>query len=362
MNVLILTCSTGGGHNSAAGAIAKEMGKRGIPHRIKNALEFVPRPKQEILEKGHSFLYRHAPNVFGKAYEKAEQFEKHSAMYYDYALHAPSIAKYIKRQKFDVVICVHEFPALMLTAARKHFSLNVKLYFVVTDYTFSPGLEETELDAFFIPFGFSELYKNKGLPEERLVETGIPVDVSCYNHPLKSDIRNALCIREDKTLILIAAGSIGCGPIEEIVDEVIKKRDKDTVIAVLCGKNKSLLRELTAKVKDASLIPMGFIDNVIDWIAAADVFVTKAGGLSTTEAATVGIPIVLMNAVPGLEIHNLKYFVNNGCACTAKTVSGICDAIEAAIINADEYISNQRCLFSSNSVQEIVNYVLSDSR
>lgn len=359
MNVLILSCNTGGGHNTAAKALYGEFEKRGIDVRIKDAMDFVPKPKRDIVEKGHGFLYRHAPKMFGKAYEKTEQMDKHAALYFDYAQHALSASKYIRRYRYDTVICVHEFPALMLTAARKYLGLDIELYFVATDYSFAPGLEETFMDAWFVPHGFKEVFKEKGLPENRIAETGIPVNSACYERRRKADVRRSLCVRDDRELILIAAGSIGCGPIKEIVEEMRRRKGSDAIIAVLCGKNRTLLKKLSAEVKDASLIPMGFVDNVIDWLFASDVFISKAGGLSTTEAATVGIPVILMNAIPGLEIHNLDYFVGNGCACTAETVQEICEAADMAVNNVDRYISNQRRLFSVNSVRMIADYTVS---
>ena len=359
MKVLILSCNTGGGHNSAARAISAELEGRGIYSHIKNAMEFVPKAKQDFIEKGHSFMYKYAPDIYGRVYERTEQLERHRMLYIDYAQFALPLAQYIKRRGYDTVICVHEFPAFMLTAARKLFGLKVKQYFVATDYALTPGIEETLMDAWFVPKGFAAEYAGAGLPEDRIFETGIPVDSVFYSHPDRDDVRRRLGLRDDLPVIIVAAGSIGCGPIEELVDELRKRKGTDAVIAVMCGKNRSLLRAFMYGRSDAFLIPLGFVDNVPDWFAAGDVLITKPGGLSTTEAASAGIPMVFMNAVPGLETHNLEYFTSHGCGCYAVGVSELCDGVDIAYAKRKTYLKNQKKLFSSNSVRELTDTVIS---
>ncbi len=86
------------------------------------------------------------------------------------------------------------------------------------------------------------------------------------------------------------------------------------VLVAICGNNRTLERNLRALIHTPRLQVLGFTDRMSDYMDAADLFITKPGGLSTTEAATKGLPLVLFNAVPGCETRNLEFLLSIGCA------------------------------------------------
>lgn len=361
MKVLILTCNTGGGHNAAAKAISKELTRRNIENEVKDALEFVPRTKKELIENGHSIVYKYAPNLFGEGYEFLDKQPHNHLLYMDFSRYALFISNYIAKHQFDTAVCVHEFPAIMLSNARNLYQIEIKQYFVATDYTCSPGVNDLTMDKWFIPFGLKNEFAEKGIDAEKIVETGIPVDSLNYEKIDKIEARRALGIREDIPLVLISAGTFGCGPVKEIAEELRKLGNEKAGIVILCGRNKSLLKDLAIEIEDGLFFPVGFTDKVRLWMAAADVLITKAGGLSTTEAASLGLPMVFINAIPGLETHNLNFFVNNGCGLTSDDVGEICRLAKELYENDEkalEIIENQRKLFSINSVKLLVDNII----
>jgi len=298
------------------------------------------------------------PELYGKAYEKTEKSDSHKLLYFDYARYAPRLVRYIKERGYDVVFCVHEFPAIMLSAVRKHQKLDIRQYFVATDYTFTPGLEMTEMDGWFVPQGLKADFAANGIPGDKIFEAGIPVDPVFCNNISKQDARKKLGVRDDMEVILLAAGSIGCGPIKDLAENLHKRGNGKTVTVVICGNNKKLQKELAANVKDALCISLGFVDNISDWLAAADVLITKPGGLSVTEAATTGIPMVLVDAVPGLETHNRNYLTKYGCAYTADTTEGLLDMTEQALLDGKLMVSAQRSVFRENAVCKMIDTIV----
>ena len=359
MKILVLSCNTGGGHNAAARAIKRELNERGDECVIRNALDFTPRIKQVITEEGHSIFYKWMPELYGESYNKISKKKKHPLLYLDYARFAPEIAVYINENHFDAVICVHVFPAMMLSAWTKLLSVRAKRYFVATDYSVAPCLEGTHMDAYFVPNGCGEIFRKK-LPKAKIVETGIPIDSRYYDNISQSDARKALGLRDDESLVVIGAGSIGCGPIQEIAERIKLDSEDSTYVAVLCGNNNKLREELSENTVDARFLAIGFTDNVRYWTKAADVFISKAGGLSTTEIASAGVPLILMDAVPGLEQINLDTFVAWGCAATASTTEGICN-LAREFCNKEELretmIDAQKKNFSTNAVKKLVDYI-----
>jgi len=361
MKVLILSANTGGGHNGAARAIGKELEVRGVQTVVKNGLDFVPAPKRGLIETGHSFMYRYAPELYGSTYERTEQQENHRLMYWDYAIYAPVLASYLAQERFDAIIAVHIFAAFMLTSARRTYLIDLPQYFVVTDYSVTPGVEETAMDGWFVPKGFRDDYAQRGIPKDRIFETGIPVDSDNYAPLDRIDARRILGLRDDLPLVLLGAGAIGCGPIKELALDLRERGAGRLCVAVLCGRNRTLLRELSQEADDALLLPLPFTNKVAQWMAAANVMILKPGGLSTTEAASQGLPMVLMDAVPGLETRNLDYFVEHGCALTASDTGGLCDLAMEICENAQlaqSLSTAQRELFSSNAVATLADVIL----
>ncbi|MBQ6586090.1 MAG: hypothetical protein IJH83_04710 [Coriobacteriales bacterium] len=361
MKILILSANTGGGHNGAARAIAEELEARGIQTTIKNGLDFVPAPMRSVLERGHSIMYRYAPDLYGTAYELTEQQEGHRLLYLDYAKYALPLVAFLTKEGFDAVVATHIFAAFMLTGARKLDLLASPAFFVNTDYSFTPGAEETAMDGWFVAKGFADEFAQRGIPRDRVFETGIPVDSANYNPLARDDARRVLGLRDDVKLVLLGAGAIGCGPIKELALQLRERGGGRVCVAVLTGRNRNLLRELSQEADDALLIPLPFTDKVTYWMAAADVMMLKAGGLSTTEAASRGLPMVLMDAVPGLETHNLDYFVGHGCAVTAQDQQGLCDLALRICDDpafAEGIRQQQRELFGANAVAKLVDIVL----
>jgi len=348
---------------SVAKALREELLAIKIGCEIKNALEFMPKAEKIFLEKGHSFVYRHSPKASGVGYKIEEKKRGSAAVDRSLARYSPRMVKYIKSNGFDIAICVHEFPGLMLTFARRGKQLDIKQYFVATDYTCSPGIEKMDMDAWFIPRGLSNEFCTAGIAPSLLYETGIPVASWCY-HPMdKKKAKEELGIRSDIPLVLIGAGSIGCGPLDELALAIKEKTAGKCTVAVLCGHNEKLLNKVSKHIEDEKLMAIPYTDKIRKWLCAADIFFTKAGGLSSTEAATIGLPIVFLNLIPGLEEHNLNYFVSRGCGVTSGDINGLCDTAKGLFFN--EGITNsvkkkQKEMFSDNATLKLINYILKE--
>jgi len=363
MKVLILSCSAGGGHNAAAKAIGEELTRLGIEYKVKNGLDFVPKFKKDFVEIGHTLAYKYIPKIYGILYVGFEKQKDHRSIYLEYSVYANKISRYIKKNGYDTAICVHEFPAFMLTAARRLKKLSIRQYFVSTDYSVAPGMELTDMDAYFVPADFKDAFLEK-VPGKAVVETGIPIAPVYYEKRDKAEIRSELGIPQDAKLALVSAGSIGCGPIRLVAEKLLAGGDENRRVAILCGNNHKLYKSLAAKNHGGCLIPLGFTNRVPEWMAAADIMISKAGGLSTTEAASAGIPLVLMDAVQGLEEKNLHYFVDNGLAVTGGNVNGIC-AVSEELLSSEEktkaLCSRQKEKFQENAVEKLCAHVVKEN-
>ena len=117
MKVLILSCNTGGGHNSAAAAISEYFEKMGSRCDIVNALDFLPKARAELISRGHVLAYKYAPKLYGAGYRIGERIPQ-SHLYEQNAKGADELCRKLFSGSYDVVISVHIFAAMMMTELR----------------------------------------------------------------------------------------------------------------------------------------------------------------------------------------------------------------------------------------------------
>ena len=359
MNILILSCNTGGGHNSAARSLKAEIEKRGHNAKIKNALDFAPKSKDIFITRSHELFYKYMPELYALGYRFEEEHSTFN-MYFEYSQYAPKVIKYLKSRDYDAVVSVHVFPALMMSKVRKS-GFYIPQYFVSTDYTCSPGVEWVVADSYFVPKELTREFVMHGIAEKAIIESGIPVDGRCYEQADKKALKKSFKIPESERLVLIGAGSIGCGPIKTIAEELKEKCGGDVNIRVLCGNNKLLYERLLEEADGERLAPVGYTDRMINWIKAADILVSKPGGLTSTEAASCRTPLFLIEAVPGLETHNMNYFVERNLARAEEGRGNVCEEIRSMLEDGemlDSISKSQRDWFSFNSAAVIADDIL----
>ena len=326
MKILILSCNTGGGHNSAAMAIKEYFDSREIFCEIKDALAFDSQLKSDIISKGHVLLYKRAPKLFGFGYLYAEKHPakpgRTSMIYAIVKRGAKALCEYLKENEIDAVISTHVFASMMLTEIRKNQLLDIKSYYASTDYTCHPGVEEIDVDAYFIAHqNLSPEYLKLGVAEEKLIPVGIPIKRAFYHSLSKEKAKKLLGLPLDKKVVLLMCGSMGCGPIYKLGKKVLNNLPQNAVLVVVCGSNEKLVKKFK-KIQSDQMHVVGFTDKMNLYMDASNVIITKPGGLSSTEAATKSIPMVLMNIVAGCETRNLDFLLNNGFAVSADTLDG----------------------------------------
>ena len=177
-----------------------------------------------------------------------------------------------------------------------------------------PFTEETRLDAYIIPAeDLAPDYVRCGLPPEKLHPFGIPTKRAFAGAMGKAEARARLRLDPQKKYILITGGSMGGGAIKETMDALIRgvRGRRDVALIVVCGSNRELYDNLVSQRPENTVV-VGYTDDMAAYMKAADIFVTKPGGLSSTEAAVCGIPILHTAGIPGCETCNAQYFEAHG--------------------------------------------------
>lgn len=376
MRILILSCNTGEGHNSTARAIREQAEKNGDTVDIINALSYWPSGTEKFLCEGQVFLYKNLPELFGAGYrffetvaektnEKREAGKK-QGQGLSLLVRGPAEKLYeeLSEGSYDAIISVHVFASLMLSEIRRRHGREQPVYFIATDYTCSPGAGFADYDYAIIPAPeLVEEFVSLGARRETLLPFGIPVNENFYHRTDKQKAKESLGLPADRRVVLLMSGSMGCGPIEKTVEAMLDMLPDDSVLAAVCGRNERLLVRLQKLAqKNRKLYPIGFTREIATYMDAAELIVTKAGGLSSTEAAVKHLPIVFIDAIPGLESHNRDFFEENGYAICGNSPEDIAGII-AELMNDPQRLATMRRkmerAFSHHSAREICDHVRS---
>lgn len=307
MRILLLSCDTGGGHNSAAAAIRDYCGLHNIECDTRDALLFVSKFHSVIVSKGHSFVYRHFPRLFGAGY-RYEETHPPRFIYKQMSWGAKKFAAFLGENHYDAIICTHIFGNMLVTEARKKYGITVPHYAIITDYSIYPGTDMVDSRRFFIAAEqLRDVHLRAGLTEDRIVASGIPVRNAFFDAPSQKEARANLHLPPNKKIVLLFSGSIGCGGLHRKAPLLEQQLPDDAHLVIICGHNKRLYRRLKKSCNPQTTV-VGFTDRVAEYMVASDLCITKPGGLSTTEMLVLGVPMVLMLAVPGCETRNLELF------------------------------------------------------
>ena len=352
MNVLILSCNTGGGHNSCAKAIAAELQSRGHACRIDDALAYVSEGTSRFVSNWHVRFYRYFPKLYNKGYAYAgshpASFDESSAASRLLRRGCQRLRRAISDGGFDAVISVHLFPALMLTFIQHSDPLPIKTLFVATDYTASPSCDRIRPDVCVIPdASLTDEFAAAGIRRETIAPCGIPVRAALYQKLPSAEAKKCIGIDPSHRHLLIMTGSMGCGPMEELTQLLANLLPASYDVSVACSNNEQLIRRMKrAFRKKPNIHICGYIDNISAMMDSADLFLTKPGGISTSEAMVKGLPMVLVNVVGGCETPNLEFFVSHGGAATADTPEAIAALCKRLLEHDEERLIMRQSLLA----------------
>ncbi len=366
MNVLILSCYTGEGHNSAAYAVKEALERNSIKCYIADPVLFKSKRAQKMVSSLYNGIIKNSPSTFGVIYKAGAIYDYTgitSPVYYANATYSQNLYDFIIANRFDAVISTHLYGMESLTAIKKRTKCDIPFYGVLTDYTVIPFIAETNLDCYFIPHSsLSRKLNKKGLPSDSLIPSGIPVSSKFNSELSKQQAKDILGVKKHKKIILAMSGGIAGGNFLKLCDELIKQADDSYHIFAFTGRNDALKDEIDSKHYNCSQITaVPFTKDINIYMKAADVLLTKPGGLSSTEAAVSNIPMVHVNAIPGCETYNAKFFSDQGMSYNAKNIT---DAVGQSLLiacdkeRADHMKNRQKAVINPYAANDIAERVM----
>jgi len=389
LNVLFLSSDTGGGHRASAEALGKQFQ---LHYPGTNFFLYDPWKLD-----GHT-IFKYAV----ESYKHLSSHPRQWRLFYHFGNMRPMmfvintlsrfsgrrISRRIESYNPDVVISVHPtmnyVPMKSTRKLSKKKSKYIPFYTVVTDFGsghshwFQYGVDKH----FVASEKIMRLGKRRGgLKDKDFIMRGLPIrnDFAVHAKAMgdkrsrqglayQKKIRKELKLKLDQKMVLVVGGGEGVGSLSNIVDALyvtLAKRGIDVTLAVVCGRNEKLRKELQSKDWDRVLekvkkskmkkfldfvsfgkrnkktdsVPqkdtvgkvevkaLGFVSNMASYMVASDVLVSKAGPGTIAEAASLGLPIMLTSFLPGQEAGNVELVLDGGFGDFCEDYVGIAEEV-----------------------------------
>jgi processive 1,2-diacylglycerol beta-glucosyltransferase len=292
-----------------------------------DALSFTNKLFRDFYSKLYLTLVKDAPTLLGWWYERSDEPWKTDKMrlLLD-RLNTRPLVRLIAKLQPDITVCTHFMPAEIISHLITQKKIQAKLSIVVTDFDFHAMWLSRAFHRYFVALDETKAYLTTlGLPPDRITVSGIPVDPAFAVPTVKADLRRKLGMAQDLPVILVSAGALGVNPAEQVVKSLRQLPQKAQVV-VVCGKKpeakERVMQELSRGDQGkVDFKVLGYVNEMPEWMGAADLLVSKPGGMTSAEAMAMGLPMVIYDPIPGQEERNSDQLLEKGVAIKCNEIS-----------------------------------------
>lgn len=393
MNILILSASTGGGHNRASNALKAYITSTDPDSKVRivDTLEYCSTMLNKTVTKGYKALAKNAPELYGTFYKSADKDSPVSELVNTAMTQfAKKLLPLVEDNTYDIVVICHPFASSMMSILKATYNIDIPVVSIITDYMPHRAYIGDHIDAYVTASKDTadNLSRKYGVDNRHIYPLGMPIFNSFYHKDENraKETLDRLGFRHDIPTVLIMAGSFGVNDILKIYENLVQL-DIEYQIIVITGKNQRLYeafekllnrniaefethdysnlfqnlsdagiaklifehseqlrRELgskliktftrsTDKTKPTKLYY--FVDNVEDYMHVCDLIITKPGGLTTSESLACALPLAVFKAFPGQEAQNADFLVDKHCAVVLEKGQKGAKQIEALLNSPD---------------------------
>lgn len=344
---LIISAGVGGGHVRAADALVKWFARLHpeVMVRHVDSLEYVTEPLRLAYVVPYLEMVSRVPEVWGYLYKRSQdkRIDSKTNKIRSIAtkMQAGALRALIEEFRPDHIIATHFLPLDVLTTKGGTRRWPTPVSTVITDYGVHSFWMRDWVDRYFVANEeCATAMVRRGFDPAKVQVTGLPIDPAFADAAAANDMRDSLSTDEGSARpqgvpagtagvggrrlnVLLMGGGFGMGHMVAAAKRILGWEGEDPHVrgrrvrlVAVAGRNAETHRELLdLRVPfEAELEVKGFIDDVQNEMARADVLVSKAGGLTVTEALTMGLPMFLLDPIPGQEEHNADYLLEEGAA------------------------------------------------
>jgi processive 1,2-diacylglycerol beta-glucosyltransferase len=334
VSVLILTASYGSGHLAAASALAAAFRQAGTAVTVVDHFQELVHPMfARVTHALYPWILRRAPLAWGLGYSLGDRLATESPLTFGMTrVGRDRLARALRDLAPDVVVSVHATPSAVLSSLRERGERLPPHTTVVTDFVAHSQWMARRVDRYCVAAEeVKHEYVARGIPPQRIAVTGVPIPWAFEHHVDRLDAHRQLGLSPDMPVVLAMAGSNGSLGRLPAVTRALLRASRPVQGLVVCGTDASLQARLHRLGEGTSVRALGYVDNVRLLMAAADVLVTKAGGMTLAEATAAELPLLLFGSLPGQERQNERFAARAGIALAARSARELDALLERAL-------------------------------
>jgi processive 1,2-diacylglycerol beta-glucosyltransferase len=328
--ILVLSASVGAGHMRAAQAVElalRELAPEAVVRNL-DVLELTNAAFRRIYGKAYLDLVNRVPHVLGYIYDMMDKPRRPNSTRdrMRVALEKVNLGKFIRLledQEWDLALNTHFLSAEIIAHLRKKDRLKLPQATVTTDFETHRLWVNQPCERYFTATEEGARYLHSfGVPVGDTTVTGIPIHPVFAKAKDRDSCRTKHGLGTDRPVILQLAGGFGVGPIVKLYQALLGI-ERPLEVVVVAGRNaeaKADLGKVAPPARHRTHI-LGFTDQIDELMAAADLVVSKPGGLTTSEVLARGAVMVIVNPIPGQESRNSDYLLESGAAIKANNLA-----------------------------------------
>ncbi|HOW28283.1 MAG TPA: glycosyltransferase [Elusimicrobiota bacterium] len=260
------------------------------------------------------------------------------------------------------MVCTQAFPASIVAALKRKGKIRLPLIGIVTDYEMHTYWLSKEIDLFLV--GSEDIKRDligRGVRESKILVTGIPIDPHFAVPGDKVQERKRLGLNPTLPTALVMGGSRGLGPLEDVVQS-LRTLQTPLQVLVVCGQNKAIYKKLRDRFKtDHSVRVFGYSKTIPRLMDAADLLISKPGGLTCAESLAKGLPLVMISPIPGQEERNARYLLKHGAAVRADNLRDLQNEVRSLLTHRQRFLrlqERQRALAKPRAAYDAAEAIL----
>lgn len=371
-NILIFYASYGGGHFSAAKSIKEFFNENydSLEVQMIDCIEYVNKFLNKLTVKAYCGMAKKAPWMWGKVYYNAQKGVLAKVSCNANKMLAKKIKKLLDETNPDIIISTHPFSSQMCSYLKKNGKLNAKVATILTDYVPHDQwiIDSDYIDYYFVAhYGMKEELMKRGVDEFRIFSTGIPISPRFLTTISTESIYKDLGLSKNrKTILFFAGGEFGFGK-KKVLETLrtLAEDFNDIQVIAIAGRNEKIKEQFNEIVnslhRTASIKVLSYTSMIPEFMNLASIVITKPGGLTVTESLVSGLPLVLINPLPGQEAENADFLVDKKVAVLIRKKDNVKDVLKSIIYNDSllkEMKEKTTYLAKRNSTKDICEILL----
>jgi processive 1,2-diacylglycerol beta-glucosyltransferase len=351
---------------AAASALRAELAREdpGFESTVVDSYKYAASVVSRVVSDGYLGMVKTIPQMYRFLYNRAERAtEVGPFRTWIHQFTASNLRGLMQEHKPDVVICTHAFPCGVMAEYKKQFSDAPPVVGVVTDFAVHSFWMHDNIERYAVATEeMRTVMTERGIRPGRIVVSGIPINPSFGKLPADSTgLRERLDLPRDRNIVLMMGGGLGIGPLSTMMQLLDTVESPICAVMIVGRSTRSAERVLEAAHDVHYPVRVhGFVGNVDDYMHAADVLVTKPGGLTSAESLAAQVPMVLFKPLPGQEERNTRYLVDRHAALRVKRANDLPRIIGGLLQSGsarDEMRAAMRVLAKPDAAREVAGVI-----